>query len=88
MSVTGNDELVFVPNSLATSAGAVTVELTSAGSEEHTFVIEELDDQEVVAAQDGETASGTLTLDAGSYTFYCSIEGHRAAGMEGQLDVS
>jgi plastocyanin len=29
-----------------------------------------------------------VTLFKGKYTFYCSVPGHRAAGMEGQIVVS
>jgi uncharacterized cupredoxin-like copper-binding protein len=29
----------------------------------------------------------TLKLGAGTYKFYCSVPGHRAAGMEGTLTV-
>jgi uncharacterized cupredoxin-like copper-binding protein len=35
----------------------------------------------------GATDSATLNLNPGSYVFYCSIDGHRARGMEGTLTV-
>lgn len=88
VAVTGTDSLQFEPSSLTATAGTVTVELTSESGVEHTFVIEELDDTEVAAAAAGETATGSIDLDAGTFTFYCSVEGHRSAGMEGQLTVS
>jgi uncharacterized cupredoxin-like copper-binding protein len=30
----------------------------------------------------------TLNLKPGTYTFYCSVPGHRQSGMEGTLHVS
>ena len=30
----------------------------------------------------------TLTLKPGTYTFYCSVPGHRQGGMEGTLSVT
>ena len=35
----------------------------------------------------GGTRTLTLTLPPGTYTFYCSVPGHEAAGMKGTLTV-
>jgi uncharacterized cupredoxin-like copper-binding protein len=35
-----------------------------------------------------ETTTLTENLDAGDYIFYCSVSGHREAGMEGTLTVN
>ena len=35
----------------------------------------------------GGTSTVSATLKPGSYTFYCSVDGHRAAGMVGTLTV-
>ncbi len=43
----------------------------------------------IVHAQKGETARGGLKIAApGTYNFYCSVSGHRKAGMTGQLVVT
>ncbi len=87
VSVTGTDGLAFEPAALSVAAGEVTIELASQPATPHTFTIEELGDREVVRADGGQTASGTIELEPGTYTFYCSIPGHRPAGMEGTLTV-
>jgi plastocyanin len=66
-------------------AGDVTVTLDNQGSTLHNITIEELDDEKVAEADGGAQATGTVTLEAGSYTFYCDVEGHRGAGMEGTI---
>jgi plastocyanin len=44
-------------------------------------------EQDVGATQTttGSTTSETIDLRAGTHTFYCSIDGHRQAGMKGTL---
>ncbi|MFV0318597.1 MAG: plastocyanin/azurin family copper-binding protein [Microthrixaceae bacterium] len=62
-----------------------TIELTNDGSVQHDMVI---DGQESGLIDPG--ASGSLQLDgiaAGEYEIYCSVPGHRDAGMEGTLTV-
>jgi plastocyanin len=52
----------------------------------HDFTIDELDAH--VAADPGKTEEGGFTADKpGRYTFYCTVAGHRDAGMEGTLVV-
>ena len=64
----------------------VTFRLTS-DDVRHAFKIEELDIEVEVPA--GETVTAKLTgASEGTYTFYCTVPGHREQGMEGQLSVS
>ena len=87
VSVTGTDSLKFEPTELEAEAGEIAIELTSGPAVEHNVVIEQ-GDELVVEAAAGQTNVGTVELDAGTYTFYCSIPGHRTAGMEGTLTAS
>jgi uncharacterized cupredoxin-like copper-binding protein len=104
LSVEGTNELRFDPDEHTIPVGEeVTVELSSDGVE-HDFVIEggadvaeageeqEEDvpegDLEVVHADAGETATGTVTVnETGTYEVYCNIPGHREAGMVATLTV-
>lgn len=80
-------DLWFDPETVSVGAGEVEFTLdNSEGAVEHDLVIEELGDLEVAYAAPGETVTGTAELEAGTYTFYCSIPGHRSA-MEGTLEV-
>ncbi len=81
-------DLYFDPEQLSATAGEIEFTVNNVGAAEHDLVIEEAGDAEVVFAAPGETASGTIELEAGTYTYYCTIPGHRAAGMEGTLEVS
>ena len=80
-------EFKYEPADLAiSSAGSSTISLVNKGFVEHDFTIDELEFQIAVAV--GETSEGTLTdVAVGSYEFYCTIPGHKAAGMVGTLTV-
>lgn len=64
-----------------------TISLPNIGNALHNFVVDEWGIE--VEMPVGETVQATVPADAesGSYKFYCSIPGHEAAGMVGQLAV-
>jgi plastocyanin len=68
-------------------AGTVSATLTNEGAIEHNVVIEELGDEMILEAAPGQTDSAEVEFEAGEYTYYCSVPGHRAT-MEGTLTVT
>jgi uncharacterized cupredoxin-like copper-binding protein len=81
--------LEFEQKSLTGKAGKNTVELTNDSSTPHDVVIEDDGGEDVAKTEvisDGKEET-TADLQAGKYTFYCSVPGHRQAGMEGTLNV-
>src|SRR3954454_18035132 len=77
----------FAPKQLQVKAGQkVTVALHSTDST-HDFTVQGGDT--VVEVGGDKTKSGSFTLaKRGKYIFYCSIPGHRAAGMHGPITAS
>jgi len=76
----------FAPKEITVKTGEpVTISL-KAEDILHDFTI---DNPKVhVAASPGDPGKGGLKVDQpGRYTFYCSVAGHRTAGMEGTLVV-
>jgi len=69
-------------------AGTVNVALVNEGKENHDLMVQGVDKGKFkLAATPNETKTGSVTLAAGTYTIYCDIAGHRAAGMEAKLVV-
>lgn len=91
LSLAANPEgqLKYSTSTLAAKAGNVSVDFTNMSPLEHNVTIESSSHAVVGATPTfkGESKTLTLTLKAGTYKFYCSVPGHRAAGMEGTLVV-
>jgi hypothetical protein len=71
-------------------AGPVTFTVSNSGSIPHAFEIEgKGTERETPLIQPGETATLTVTLDAGTYEIYCPVgqDSHRKLGMETRLKV-
>jgi plastocyanin len=80
--------LSYNTKQLTAKAGKVTIAMTNMSPLEHNLTVAE--GTKVLGATPtfvGGTKQLTLTLKPGKYTFYCSVPGHRAAGMEGTLTV-
>jgi plastocyanin len=81
--------LAYVQDSLSAPAGAVTIEFDNPSATGHDVVVEDADGQEITAteviSEDSATAVGEF--EAGDYAYFCSVSGHREAGMEGTLTV-
>lgn len=76
----------FDPAEITIQAGEDVAIVLTSDDVVHDFTIDELGTH--VAAPAGGTAEGGLRADEpGRYTFYCTVSGHRAAGMEGTLIV-
>ena len=78
-------EFAFDPEMITVDAGqAFTLSFVNGGTIEHDFTIDELDIS--VLAPVTETVEEEIgPLEAGEYAVYCSIPGHREAGMNGTL---
>lgn len=80
-------EFTFSPAKITIDApGELTVNLANKGVVEHDIVFEGMPGRALAAA--GKDASATFMAEkAGTFTYFCSIPGHRDAGMVGVLTV-
>ncbi|MEX2195301.1 MAG: plastocyanin/azurin family copper-binding protein [Thermoleophilaceae bacterium] len=78
-------ELAWEPAELTAPAGSVTITLDNPAEIPHNVTIEDTDAASETVMAD--TTSLTTELEAGEYTYFCSVAGHREAGMEGTLTV-
>jgi plastocyanin len=80
--------LKYQETNVTAKAGSVTIDFTNMSSVPHNVMIE---GNGASGGTDTITSSSTSTsvdLQPGTYTFFCSVDGHRAAGMEGKLVVN
>ena len=82
-------QLKFDAASLTAKAGRVAIRFTNMAPEDHNLTIASSSGQVLGATPTfhGATKTLTLALKPGRYVYYCSVPGHRMAGMQGTLTV-
>jgi plastocyanin len=82
-------QLAYDTTKLSSAAGSVTIDFQNPSAVQHDVCLEDSSGGQLgcsdIVAQGA--ASVTADVQAGSYAFFCSVDGHRAAGMEGTLTV-
>jgi uncharacterized cupredoxin-like copper-binding protein len=81
-------QLKFLASSASGSAGKVTLHMNNKSSVPHDIAIRGNGVSSVgQVVSNGGTSTVSESLKPGSYTFYCSVDGHEAAGMKGTLTI-
>lgn len=81
-------DLGYDPTQISIAADTdVTIALRNDGVLQHDLVIEGTD-YATPLINGGESAELVVNLPAGEYVYFCSVSGHRQAGMEGTLTVA
>jgi plastocyanin len=81
--------LAYASDTATAKAGKVTLDFTNPQPLTHDVAIEDSSGKTIgkteLIAEGSDSA--TVNLKPGEYTFYCTVPGHREAGMEGTLTV-
>ena len=81
--------LKFNTTKLTAKAGKVTLSMANPSGIPHAVAVEGNGvDKDGNTVNKGGTSTVTADLKAGTYEFYCPVDGHKAAGMKGTLTVS
>lgn len=82
-------DLAYDTSSLSSKPGKVTIDFDNPSPLEHDVAIEGSSGEEIAGSELVAEAKTSVSTDLapGTYTFYCTVPGHREAGMEGTLTV-
>jgi plastocyanin len=82
-------QLLFNTNKLTAKAGKVTIDFANNSALQHNVTLVNSGNKILGKTPTfvGGSKSFSATLKPGTYTYYCSVPGHRQAGMQGTLTV-
>jgi plastocyanin len=89
ISTPSGSDLAYDQKSVSAKAGSVTIDFDNKQPLQHDVAVEDSSGKELGATDlvSSGTASTTVNLQPGTYTFFCTVPGHREAGMQGTLTV-
>jgi plastocyanin len=89
LAASSGGQLKYDTESLETKAGAVSIDFTNRSLLAHNVTVASSSGRVIGSTPTFQGGSRTLhlILKPGSYKFYCSVPGHRMAGMQGTLTV-
>ena len=86
-----SSQIAYDTTSLSAKAGNVTIDFNNPNSAlGHDVCVQDPNGKKLGCSQvvtGGKTTLDLSNLKSGSYTFYCSVDSHEAAGMKGTLTV-
>lgn len=89
ITAAADGSLAYDQTEVDATAGEVTIDFDNPAALSHDVAVEDDAGTELgktdIIAQD--TATTTIDLTPGTYTFFCTVPGHREGGMEGTLNV-
>jgi plastocyanin len=88
LSADPSGQLKFDKSALQGKAGTITIAMTNPSAVPHDISVEGggVDKKGKIVTRGG-TSTVKAKLKSGTYTFYCSVDAHRQAGMNGKLTV-
>jgi plastocyanin len=90
LSADPSGALSFDTDSLSAKAGNLTIDFDNPAAISHDVAVEDSSGKELgksdLVAQ-GKTTLDLSNLKPGTYTYFCTVPGHREGGMEGTLTV-
>jgi mono/diheme cytochrome c family protein len=83
-----NGRLAYVTDKATAPPGPLRIDSPNDSQVDHNIALElEGGDEIGEVVKDGGVSTINVDVKAGTYTFYCSVPGHREGGMEGELTV-
>ncbi|HEV7807875.1 MAG TPA: plastocyanin/azurin family copper-binding protein [Solirubrobacteraceae bacterium] len=83
-----NGQLAYVTKVATAPTGSLEIDSKNASGTPHNIALEGPGvDEKGAVVQSGGVSKVTADLKPGSYSYYCSVPGHREGGMEGKLTV-